>query len=310
MGESRPYAILDAEATPSLAVNATAAEGNPLKGFLTSPEWSSWPYLQSVPSSLEYYYVPLRSVMNDNASDFSGFDTYLEPRLRASAARGMHSVLRFFLDYPGAADPLYAVPQFLIDGGLAFHNYTEFGGGRSPDYTSNALLAALEGFIAALGARYDGDPRLGFVQLGLLGFWAEWHTYPYDWIPDTSKDRVVAAFAGAFRSTQLQVRTPWASAVGRARFGLHDDSFAYSTLDGAYNGGSAVPWFFWPSVESAGWSHFWANGAMGGELRPELQSEVFQSNYPAGTAYKQDVVACVEVTHATYMLNFFAFSTG
>ena len=45
-------------------------------------------------------------------------------------------------------------------------------------------------------ARYDGDPRIGFVQLGLLGFWGEWHTYPYDgyahpWVTDWSGVQVV-----------------------------------------------------------------------------------------------------------------------
>lgn len=31
----------------------------------------------------------------------------------------------------------------------------------------------VDAFIHALGQRYDGDPRLGFVGLGLLGTWGE-----------------------------------------------------------------------------------------------------------------------------------------
>jgi hypothetical protein len=31
------------------------------------------------------------------------------------------------------------------------------------------------GFIAALGRRYDGDSRIGFITAGLLGGWGEWH---------------------------------------------------------------------------------------------------------------------------------------
>ena len=33
------------------------------------------------------------------------------------------------------------------------------------------VLEALEQFIQRLGARYDGDERLGFLQAGLLGKW-------------------------------------------------------------------------------------------------------------------------------------------
>ena len=148
-----PLALLVLNEThPALAYNASAADGNPLKGFIASPEWSAWPYQQDIRSSLEFYYVPLRAVM-DTDSSFAGFDSYLEPRLAASAARGMQVVLRFHLDYPGTCSYDCAVPQYLIDGGLAFRSYSEHGGGRSPDYSSEALLSALERFIAALGTR-------------------------------------------------------------------------------------------------------------------------------------------------------------
>ena len=308
-----PYEVIDALAHHGY--NASAAAGNPLKGFLTSPEWSAWPYSQSVPSSMEYYYVPLSSIINLSPNASEGFDSYLEPRLAASASRGMHAVLRFYLDYPGREDPYETIPQFLIDGGLSFNSYSDHGGGESPDYTDESLLSALESFVAQLGERYDGDARIGFIQIGLLGFWGEWHTWPYDWIPSTTKDRLVAAFDGAFEATQLQLRVPWGAADAAAdgdgeSIGLHDDSFAYSTLDGAYNGGVDTEWFFWPSVESAGWSQVWRGAAMGGELRPELQAEVFDDDYAAGTEYKQEVLACVEVTHATYMLNYYAFAAG
>eukprot|EP00957_Ditylum_brightwellii_P024782 1872489-Ditylum_brightwellii.AAC.1 len=37
--------------------NDEAASGNPLKGFLTSPDWSNPPYGDDLPSSLEFYYI-------------------------------------------------------------------------------------------------------------------------------------------------------------------------------------------------------------------------------------------------------------
>jgi len=46
---------------------------------------------------------------------------------------------------------------------------------------------------------------------------------------------------------------------------------------------------------------------MGGELRPELQSTIFTDNYPHNTEFHQDFDLCVNVTHATYMLNGYLF---
>lgn len=303
------YQLLESD-LPSF--DLAAARLNPLKGMTVSPEWSTPPYLDSVYSSLEYYYIGLNDVMS-SMTNFDGLDMHLEPKLSDSASRHKHAILRVILDYPELQT---MVPQFLIDGGLTMTDYTdhsnEIGQSQSPDYSDPNLIAALEAFIAEFGRRYDGDARIGFIQVGLLGFWGEWHTFPHsDWLPASTKDTIVSAFDAAFDQTQLQVRVPWPSAVSLERpFGLHDDSFAYSTLDGDANGGDDAPWFFWPSVVAAGADAVWRTGAMGGELRPELQAEVFNDDYPAGTAFKQDYTACTEATHATYMLNHYAFSTG
>jgi hypothetical protein len=121
---------------------------------------------------------------------------------------------------------------------------------------------------------------------------------------------VIDAFDAAFDTTQVQLRYPHRYAIGRDKFGLHDDSFAYSTLDGTANGGLKVSWFFWPIVLAENYQDFWLTGVMGGELRPEVQEDIFSVRYPAGTRYHQDFGRCVETTHATYMLNYYAFEPG
>jgi hypothetical protein len=45
------------------------------------------------------------------------------------------------------------------------------GGGFTPDYGSPPLLTTLVQFVEALGSKYDGDNRIAFIHLGLLGFW-------------------------------------------------------------------------------------------------------------------------------------------
>ena len=230
--------------------NSSASSGNPFKGFLTNPDWNSVSALISFPSSLDFYYIGLNDVM----SNFNTFDwdTTLEVKLDATASRNRHAILRFVLDTPATTTQ---VPQFLIDGGLSFNDYTTYGGGKSPNYNDTNLKTALQQFITAFGQKYDGDIRIAFVQVGLLGFWGEWHTYTdgtgltESWIPDSLKDDVVMSFADAMSVTPVQVRYPWPKALEEG-FGLHDDSFAYATLDGTYNGNEVVDWFFWPTVKA------------------------------------------------------------
>ena len=219
------------------------------------------------------------------------------------------------MDYPRAQGSYVShTPQFLIDDyNLTVTPWTSTdlnAVGSSPDYSDPNLITALTNFITALGNRYDNDPRVGFVQLGLLGFWGEWHTWTGDpstdgWIPDSTKVAVIDAYDAAFQTTQVQVRYPHWYAIGRPGFGMHDDSFAHSTIDeGIYD--QPMDWFFWSRVQSAGSTDFWTYGAMGGEVRPELQETIFNENYMNGTQYKQDFGMCSEITHATYMLNYYA----
>mgnify|MGYP007000203299 len=93
-------------------------------------------------------------------------------------------------------------------------------------------------FIAEFVSIYDGDNRIGFIQIGLLGFWGEWHTFPHTtWFPSNEFQReVIAAFDDAFNQTQILIRYPIQDAPQR-RIGFHDDSFAYATV-------GDVNWFF------------------------------------------------------------------
>ncbi|UJR19942.1 hypothetical protein I4U23_023074 [Adineta vaga] len=52
------------------------------------------------------------------------------------------------------------------------------GQGLFPDYNNETLINAMVTLIHALGQKYDGDNRIGFWQVGFLGHWGEWHTYP------------------------------------------------------------------------------------------------------------------------------------
>jgi hypothetical protein len=246
------------------------------------------------PDQLEFLYLPMAELWNENGDTL---DSGLEPYLAAAEGRGHHAVIRVYLDYPSKESGL---PEYLA-AQVGCEPYTDHGGGCSPDYDDPELREAMLGLISAMGARYDADPRLGFVQVGLLGFWGEWHTWPHtEWFPtEETQDAVLGAYEVAFPTTHLQVRRPAASSVSK-RIGYHDDSFGYSTL-------GDIDWFFLPGLEAAGAQERWQEVPIGGEIRPELQPEIFESGYETDI-YAQDILECIEATHASYLLNYLAFN--
>jgi hypothetical protein len=157
------------------APNPEAALGNPLKGLVGNVDFTNYdPQATSIDMSLEFYYIPLDELMFGNP-DVVGIEkafnwTFLESRLEGAKSRRRHMVMTPFVHFPNWGR--MSVPKYLIDAGMKQNGYNGFlGGGVSPDYGDPLLLQALEQFITAFGAKYDGDPRLAFVSLGLLGFW-------------------------------------------------------------------------------------------------------------------------------------------
>jgi hypothetical protein len=232
------------------AADPDAAIGNPMKGLMSSPSWTGGTPPPGMPSSLEFHYVGMDRVMTgDNTFDWA----VLDKTIQDAASRNNHVIWRVYVHYPGRT---LALPRYLIDAGVKLVQTKEAG--LSPQYEDPKLLVALEQLIKAMGARYDGHKSIAFIQLGLLGYWGEWHTYPDKGIlADSTQDTVVEWYKNAFKTTKLQARGLTKKSV-ESGIGLHDDSFAYSSLS------STIGWFFWPQVVAAGQTNFWKTTVMGG----------------------------------------------
>ncbi len=301
---SLPKHAIEAGETPDV---------NPLKGF--------FPYAGEVldfPISLEWFYIPVNAVHLDRGVyDWSA----LEFRLNEVAKRGHQAVMRFYYDCPG---DVVGIPQYLLDEGLLVRQYNEpdslGGGGLCPDYSDELFRESMQEFIAEFGKEYDGDPRIAFITEGLLGFWGEWHNWPFDidlsdqkpdWtVPAEVYEEVYQAFDDAFDKTHLLVREP-KDGVDNAKYktGYHDDSFAYATLS-FDNGGQE--WSYMSRMKNHETQDAWEYAPIGGEVYPPLQDYYFMEEYyktePAPTdptadmAIRQNWDACVEESHASFML--------
>lgn len=281
---------------------APAPADNPLKGFV--------PYAgqaRDFPHSLEFGYFSLRAIMTGPHE----FDWQPIERLLSDAkSRGCQTVFRIYLEYPNKPA---ALPQFLLDAGVKIHTNTIRNGSKpetmlTPDYEDARLREALAHFIAALGARYDGDPRVGYITAGLLGKWGEWHDHPVKqlWASKAVQREIMDAYSAAFKKTPVLLRYPagendpaYASNHDRP-FGYHDDSFAWATLPSDKRD---QHWFFLAQMSKAGADAMlkWTRYPIGGEVRPELWRNLWDE--PSGAPPGQEFIHCVEQTHATWLMD-------
>jgi len=285
---------------------------NPLKGLVPFVNQSAATGA-TFPHSLQWAYIPLSAVMTGpNTFDW----TQVEGALKNAAADGSQLILRFYLDYPGTSMPK-GIPQWLLNGGLTVYPYPDNGGGTAPNYEDPTLQKALTTFISNLGARYDPDSRLAFIQAGLLGWWGEWHnggTVTAHYASLTTQQLVLNAYQSAFKTKKLMVRYAAGTnntAYGAAPcfrndnlpFGYHDDAFCFYTV------GTPL-WYMVPQQQAAGPGavNKWQTCPFGGEIYPDYGTTVW--NTPSGAPAGQDFATCAKATHASWLGDWKLFTPG
>ncbi len=199
---------------------------NPHKGF-TVPTGGAWTFVP------EFEYGPYGSLNNrawDLVSYGSGYQqwnklnpakgvydwTELEKLLNALAEHNMTYALRVLpytpsfikSDFPPQEDYDWTPPfvyemgakKIQIDlRGTEFHAY-------APVWDDPIYLQAAKDFAKALAEKYDGDPRIEYIDVRTFGEWGEWHTSHMlgSVMPDASvlKD-MLDYYASVFKKTQL-----------------------------------------------------------------------------------------------------------
>lgn len=237
---------------------------NPLKGWC--------PYTDAgtirQPYSMVFLYVPW-SELEPTPGNYR-FDAW-EKSWNVEAARGKHIIFRVYIDYPSLPSGL---PGWIREAGVKETPYKAHGGGLSPDYNDPKMITAMERFIKALGKRYNKHPRIGFIQLGLLGFWGEWHTWPREELYATAatEKRIIDAYRKAFPDKSLMVRYARDYAGQQSWIGFHDDMFPEDTDNGK-------DWSFLSGVRSSGRVNNWKQAVIGGEMVPNKAKQWLGSQY-------------------------------
>lgn len=142
---------------------------NPMRGFY---RWyGSEPIPQPHPSHDHYARYGWRQLEPSRGQyDFSA----IEQALRAAKSAGAKFAFRV-MSVNEFSSPV-EVPDYLKqEAGGTYCTYN----GRPlwvPNWDSPRFLERARALVSALGARFDGDMRLGYYDIGIYGHWGEWHT--------------------------------------------------------------------------------------------------------------------------------------
>jgi hypothetical protein len=256
---------------------------NPLKGYAAFNDAAE--HLSGY-ASMAFVYAPWRD-LEPAAGEFR-FDR-LDELFEHPLAKGKPVVLRIYLDYPGRPT---GVPQWLVDSGVKMTSYTDFGGGLSPDYNNPKLTSALARFIEALGKRYSENLRVPFLEVGFLGYWGEWHTYPRTelFANEQTQALVVGALHKAFPHTQMLGRNPSYASLKKPWIGFHDDLIPDDTDAGQ-------DWNFLPSMTAHGLADNWKVAPTGGEMVPFAAKRLLSTDW-------DKLVSAVKKCHFSFIAGY------
>lgn len=156
----------------------------------------------------------------------------------------------------------YATPQWVEKAGAKGYNFTPRTGVDpngpywEPDYDDPVFLDKLDRFLAAMAARYDGNPEVAFIDVGSFGVWGEGHTFASTRLPYSAATikRHIDLYTKLFKKTLLAANDDFSlhdrgrepiEYAARQGLTLRDDSIMVQAGDKAYLSADFAP-LFWP----------------------------------------------------------------
>lgn len=163
--------VVQPNAVTSLPVASTAILTNPFHGFVRYVGVA--PTVSTLPQTLAYNNLTWKTLepLAQGTFDWAAF----EAGWAGETAQGRRIGFRLNMSFP-TATAHDDVPAWLIGLGVPVTAYNMAGSlGSVPDWNNAVFLAQHKRVITALGARYNNDPRIAWVDVGSYGIWGEWH---------------------------------------------------------------------------------------------------------------------------------------
>lgn len=162
----------------------------------------------------------------DGVFDWSPVDTVAQRYIRA----GRQIAFRFTCFESGNT---YATPKWLKHAGVGGRWFVHGkgvveegtpGATWEPDYDDPLFLEKLDRFLAAAARRYDGNPRVAFIDIGSIGIWGEGNpcTRPY---PLSMYKTHIDLYFKHFKKTLLVGMDDWRPRTDLRAPGVHETAF-------------------------------------------------------------------------------------
>ncbi len=159
-------------------------------------------------ATLAHEYVPWNAVESRAGDGPEKLRAYADLHWSEAASRNIKIIPRVFLEWPRP-------------GGTNYWPVDSYWPNDLPrDFASAQFKERAVRMIAKMGEAWDNDPRIAFVEAGLIGPWGEQH-HPS---PDREMQRALGdAFKAAFKHKLVMNRYPWE--FEDYDFGIYWDSF-------------------------------------------------------------------------------------
>jgi len=182
---------------------------NPMMGF-TTINVGSHPW-----NSLSHTYIRWNEIENHESDGIEKIISVCNQKWSGAAAKNMKIIPRLYLHWDG--DQKYWPADLQKD-----------------DYTSEEFRKRVLRLIERLGICWDNDPRVAFIEMGIIGKWGEHHSPS----PTLEMQKLIGdAFAKAFKNKKVSVRHFWDQFTNNP-FGEYWDSWAH--YDQMYPHGNSI----------------------------------------------------------------------
>ncbi|MCX6639721.1 MAG: DUF4832 domain-containing protein [bacterium] len=162
------------------------------------------------------------------------------------------------------------------------------------DWSSDQFRQRMVRLAYRLAEVWDNDPRVAFVEMGILGNWGEQLGEDVGSTPQNRK-LLGEAFSRAFKNKKVMVRVPWD--WGDLVFGSYWDSFAHADLLSNYYPKYAQ------YINSRG---LWKTQVFGGECAYDwgnykIQPGLDPTTTLADPLHRNLLIDCIRTLHTTYL---------
>ena len=196
---------------------------NPLKGWNSGWDGGN-DYLES---SVGFQYIPWKDFEpNDGTFDRAAVENIIDNE----GSKNRHLILRLYCDWHGD-DAESDCPSWMYkEAGVA--RLKGDNGRYITDFNDSRYIAQARDAIQAFAEEYDNDPRIYAVQMGVIGYWGEWHSWgssfngdSYD-LKEETQVAILNAYRASFSNAKIMARYPWREPTQSAGgIGFHNDFF-------------------------------------------------------------------------------------